>query len=480
MSLLIFLMVAGFMAYTVMSFIRSRRNWSVPQTGPNDLFFVFMVPCLNEEFVLGRTLQNLLDQPGSNFAVMVIDDGSDDQTAAIARSFDPERVWVFQRTAPEARQGKGEALNAAYRYLTHSDVLKGRDPKSVVVAIFDADGRIQRNAIFETSRYFSDPKTAAVQIGVRMYNADHSLLTRMQDMEFVVFTEIFQRSRQHLGSVGMGGNGQFCRLEALQSLGDAPWTDCLTEDLDLGVRLLLGGWSNRFAHKSYVSQQAVTDARRLVRQRARWFQGHLQCWSLIPKVVASNLSGNQVNDLTYHLSSPAIVLLTGPAVVMFMAVFTVALVAAPGDTVDAMLANNGLALGLSYMLSFGLAPFYALVYWLQNQKSSFLKSLFYAHLFVLYGYLWFPAGWMAAWKIVRRSKGWVKTTRTVDPDALSASVEAGDQLADSVEAGDQLADSVEAGDQLADSVEAGDQLAHSAEAGDQLADSVEPVEQGAA
>ena len=50
--------------------------------------------------------------------------------------------------------------------------------------------------------------------------------------EFVVFTEIFQRARQRVGSVGLGGNGQFARLTALMSLGDAPWTKCLTEDLD--------------------------------------------------------------------------------------------------------------------------------------------------------------------------------------------------------------------------------------------------------
>ena len=46
------------------------------------LFFVFLMPCLNEELVIGRSLQRLLSLPAGNFAVMVIDDGSDDGTAA--------------------------------------------------------------------------------------------------------------------------------------------------------------------------------------------------------------------------------------------------------------------------------------------------------------------------------------------------------------------------------------------------------------
>ncbi len=115
-----------------------------------------------------------------------------------------------------------------------------------------------------------------------MYNAKEKLLARMQDFEFVTFTEIFQRARQHIGSVGLGGNGQFNRLSALQSLGLAPWTHCLTEDLDLGIQLLTRGWQNCYCPTTHVSQQAVVELRRLVRQRARWFQGNLQCWRAHP------------------------------------------------------------------------------------------------------------------------------------------------------------------------------------------------------
>src|SRR5205823_4034013 len=175
--------------------------------------------------------------------------------------------------------------NAAYRHVLGSDVMAGHRPEDVVIVILDADGRIEPNAFLQVAPYFRDPKIAAVQIGVRMYNAGESRLARMQDLEFVTFTEIFQRGRQRLGSDGLGGNGQFARLSALESLGGAPWTDCLTEDLDLGLRLWARGYTNAFCPTTHVNQQAVTSLRRLVRQRARWFQGHLQCWRRIPLVL---------------------------------------------------------------------------------------------------------------------------------------------------------------------------------------------------
>ncbi len=412
------------LSYTVSVFLVSRRRRPEPLPAPDNLFFVVVVPCLNEELVIGRSLERLLAVGGGhNLAVLVVDDGSEDRTADVVREYADERVWLLQRTLPEARQGKGAALNAAYQHLLSSDLLAGRRPEDVVMVILDADGRLEGNALFEVAPFFRDPRVGAVQIGVRMYNADASLLARMQDFEFVTFTEIFQRARQRLGSVGLGGNGQFTRLTALQSLGEAPWTSCLTEDLDLGVRLLVGGWLNRYCPTTHVSQQAVTSVRRLLRQRARWFQGHLQCWARIPLVMRSSLSGRSSFDLVYHLTGPGLVLVTSFPMLLFVFSLIAATFATPESVAASLVANGGTLLGLWYLLSFGLAPFYGFVYWLRDRSTSLPRALLLAHLFSLYAYLWFPAGWIAVAKVTRGQRGWAKTARTVDADArISAAV----------------------------------------------------------
>jgi 1,2-diacylglycerol 3-beta-glucosyltransferase len=414
MTFFVTLFVACSLLYTVSIFLMSRQRPAVFLPDADDLFFVFLLPCLDERLVIGRTLEALLALPGSNFAVMVIDDGSEDGTGDAVRAYDPRRVWMIRRELPEARQGKGRALNAAFRHLRDSGVLGARDPQNVVVVILDADGRIAPNAISEVTPYFNDPRAGAVQIGVRMSNVSDGILARLQDFEFVTFTEIFQRGRERLGSVGLGGNGQFTRLSALESLGDAPWTDCLTEDLDLGVRLLVGGWLNRFCFTSHVSQQAVTRLRPLIRQRSRWFQGHLQCWKRIPLVLFSKLPDRTVFDLLYHLSSPGLVLAISVPMVLFAFSLATVTFASPAGVGHALFARGGLIIGLWYLLTFGLAPIYAFAYWRRDAGTSFPKALLLAHVFNAYSYLWFLAGWIAVWRILTRRRGWSKTARTPD------------------------------------------------------------------
>ena len=90
---------------TVPSLDAARRRRPPTGTGSDDLFFVFVVPCLNEELVVGTSIDRLLALPGDRFAVLVIDDGSTDGTAEAVRSRLSDRVWLLQRRPPEARRG---------------------------------------------------------------------------------------------------------------------------------------------------------------------------------------------------------------------------------------------------------------------------------------------------------------------------------------------------------------------------------------
>src|SRR5919204_2496653 len=339
------------LAYVAYLFALSRRQRPDPPPAPADLMFVFVIPCLNEEAVIGVTLDWLVPLLSDDDLVLVVDDASDDGTADALRAYDSQRVHVLRRELPEARRGKGDVLNAAVQHLRGSDLLGARSPDQVVVAVFDADGRLAPQALSVVAGYFRDPRAAAVQIGVQMRNADVNLLARMQDMEFTVFTEVFQRARQLMGSVGLGGNGQFVRLSALESLGESPWTSCLTEDLDLGVRLLLDGWRNIYCPTVCVDQQAVTQVRRWLRQRARWFHGHMQCWKLVPRILRSDLGARSASDLVWYLMLPVAVLLIPLATLPLFLAALALLLASPDRAAALLSSNNGLLIALVYVLS---------------------------------------------------------------------------------------------------------------------------------
>ena len=410
------LLVIVSLTYVVVLFTLSRRQRPDVLPAPADIVFAFVIPCLNEEAVIAATLDNLVPLLRDDDLVLVVDDGSDDRTAALVRAHPSARVHLLRRELPLARQGKGDALNAAILHLRGSELLAGRVPEEVVVAVFDADGRLAPEALVAVAGYFRDPKMGAVQIGVEMRNASTNVLARLQDMEFTVFTEVFQRARQLIGSVGLGGNGQFVRLAALDSLGAAPWTDCLTEDLDLGVRLLLAGWRNSYCPTVCVDQQAVTELRRWLRQRARWFQGHLQCWRLIPAILRSSLRARPASDIVWYLTLPVAVLLIPIAVLPLTIALMLQAIAAPGQTLALLGAHHGMVLVLAYLLCFGPAYPYAYVYWLRGRTGLF-RSILLAHAFELYSHLWLIAGWMALVRIVRRKRGWDKTARVLEAPA---------------------------------------------------------------
>ena len=250
------------------------------------------------------------------------------------------------------------------------------------------------------------PQVGGVQVAVRIGNRDDGLLPRLQDMEFVCYTELLQRCRSRSGFAGLGGNGQFTRLSALQSLGPDPWSaSTLTEDLDLGIRLVTSGWRIKYTTEAEVHQQGLRDIRALVRQRSRWFQGLLQCWSLIPHI-ARNGAGRARLDMLHMLGTPVLIF---AAFLMTLSFFVgpVERLADPDLDLDAF--------GLKQLVAWYLLTFFpAVLFAISYQRISGLsqvRCVALGHAFVIYGLLWVAAGAGAVWRLLSGRRSWIKTNR---------------------------------------------------------------------
>ena len=269
--------------------------------------FWIIVPALNEEVVVGNTVHAALglSGPGGTLArVLVVDDGSDDRTPEVLAAIDHPRLQVLRRDLPEARKGKGEALNNAFRVIRDITLAEGLDPRRVAMGVIDGDGRGSANLLTEVARAMRAADVGAVQARVRIHNRQ-SVLAAVQDLEFAAIANASQLLRDAAGTVGLGGNGQFARLSSLIRLGDAPWSACLVEDLELGLRMHLGGDRIRYTSQGNVSQQGLTDVKRLLRQRTRWAQGNLQCISYVPRLIASrNIRNHALVEMLYYLLAP--------------------------------------------------------------------------------------------------------------------------------------------------------------------------------
>jgi cellulose synthase/poly-beta-1,6-N-acetylglucosamine synthase-like glycosyltransferase len=288
----VFVVVVAMFCWTVILFVRGLRAAAhappAPDAITDDFLWVFLVPALNEELTIADSVRRLLDLPLRHRAVMVINDGSDDRTGSILDDLRDPHLVVIHRQTPHAREGKGAALNDAYRMVEgiRGDFRHDR----VIVCVVDADGRLAADAPEYAAAHFGDASVGGVQVLVRIYNRGR-LLTWLQDLEFSVYGWLFQAGRTGWGTAGMGGNGQFNRLSALEDVADShgPWRDRLTEDQDLGLRLIAAGWKSQQELRGTVDQQGLSNLRRLLRQRTRWSQGNLQAMSLIPKILRAPL-----------------------------------------------------------------------------------------------------------------------------------------------------------------------------------------------
>ncbi|PZS13536.1 MAG: multidrug transporter [Pseudonocardiales bacterium] len=424
-----------FLSYVVMILLPFLRR---PRTEPGDsaeFEWHFLIPARDEEAVIATTMGRCrADFPRAH--LWVVDDASTDRTAALvaAAAESDSHVHLVRRQLPDARTGKGHALNSGYRALDEW-LPSWSDRTRTIVAVLDADGRLAPDALsyVSSASVFGEPKVGAAQIAVRMENRDDlgqvaavsragrrfsRYLVRMQDMEFMTSMSAMQLLRERTGSVGMGGNGQFSRLTALDEIArryDQPWHGALLEDYELGLHILLVGYRNRFVYDTYVEQEGLVSMRRFIVQRARWTQGTMQCSAYIGDIIrCPNLSNAGVVESCYFLITPwlqVIGVVLWPVLLLLTLLKAADYPAGPGAFVGQFWPIVGLA------LIFGALPF---VLWgpvyrrnvepgLSRTRSWVLGAGNAAYL--LYTYL---STTRALTRVVLRRQGWDKTRRNTE------------------------------------------------------------------
>jgi GT2 family glycosyltransferase len=403
-----FIVAAGFAS------LRRGRRHCAPAVAAGGWALFVLVPCLNEEAVIGATVAALVEAGAER--VVVIDDASTDATAALAAQAGGSRVEVCPRRLPQARLGKGAALNDGLAAVADAVRRAGLDPARVVICVMDADGRLSPGALAEVYPLFEDPAVGGVQLAVRIRNRS-GVLTALQDWEFWGLAALSQFARRASGTVSLGGNGQFTRLSALTSLAGPPWTSSLTEDLDLALRLTAAGWALTTTAEAFVDQQGVTTLRALCRQRTRWFQGHLGCVRHIPDLArAPMLSGFGFQELVLYLLFPLVIMLPWSLIWVATLPATIHLLTAPRP---ALVAHSGAAtraviVGAWYLFSFAPTIAAGAAYRRRDPTCGRLRAQTLAHISFLMQPIYWWCCWRAVTRITRGATAWEKTARITE------------------------------------------------------------------
>lgn len=404
--------------WTIVLFVtgnRYLRAWQQRSRGDEAQYlWVFLVPALNEGVTIADSVARLRSVAATNKIIMVINDGSDDNTGEVLAGIAGPDLEVLTRVAPNARVGKAAALNAAFAHV-RDDILHNPEyahfpPDRVIFGIVDADGRLAADAPPAVSRHFDDPAVGGVQVHVHIYNQS-SWLTRMQGLEFQIFGGLFQVGRSWWGTAFLGGNGQFNRMTALQSVADTegPWSHYLTEDQELGLRCLENGWRGEHEPGTHVAQQGLNDVKRLYRQRARWFQGNLQVLKDLGRLNSPDLYGIRRLDTAISLILPVLQIIVGFALFL-------ALVMAIVFGVPYLPWGSPLLVIFFVQLSVGPTFLGVMVVGRGRGLAGVGRALALAVPYLLYTWLMWPVVAIGVWKQVRGNATWAKTEREAVPE----------------------------------------------------------------
>jgi cellulose synthase/poly-beta-1,6-N-acetylglucosamine synthase-like glycosyltransferase/peptidoglycan/xylan/chitin deacetylase (PgdA/CDA1 family) len=260
-----------------------------------------VIPAYNESAGIAATVRSMAESRyRGRLEIIVVDDGSTDDTAAIARGLGLRYVHVT--TQPNS--GKPGALNRGIA-AAQSDIL----------ILVDGDTVFEPDTIERLIAPLQDPRVGAVSGNTKVANR-RGFIGGWQHLEYVLGFNLDRRMYDLLGIMPTvpGAIGAF-RRSALAEVGGVS-DDTLAEDTDLTMALCRTRWRIVYAASAIAWTEAPASLRQLWRQRYRWSYGTMQAmWKHRRAVIERGRSGRFGRlCLTYLTLFQVLLPLVAPAI----------------------------------------------------------------------------------------------------------------------------------------------------------------------
>ncbi|MCI2764183.1 poly-beta-1,6 N-acetyl-D-glucosamine synthase IcaA [Staphylococcus lugdunensis] len=249
--------IVGTVIYMLFSEIWLKRK---PNKDIGDQGISFLIPCFNEEETIEDTISNLLSLEFPNKQIIVINDGSSDNSAEVIYKL--QKTLDFTFVDLEKNQGKANALNQGLNYAQY-DLVMG----------IDADTLIDDDAPYFMLEHFIDnPKLAAVTGNPRIRNKK-SILGKIQTIEYASMVGSIKRAQSLTGKVNtISGVFTLFRKLAIEQVGK--WDiDMITEDIAISWKFHLANLHIKYEPRALCRMLVPETIPGLWKQRLRWAQG---------------------------------------------------------------------------------------------------------------------------------------------------------------------------------------------------------------
>jgi len=281
MTVIVCLTSLRWLTFFVLSFQGFRQIEKAP-TGRDEWPFVsVLVPAYNEAETIEAALESLIRLDYPRYEIIMVDDGSTDNTLELARPFAGQHDRCEVRVLTKPNGGKWSAHNYALRHA-----------RADLMLCVDADSGLDPRALRYMVARAADPTVSAVSGQIRVRNRVNAV-TRLQGLEYLMANGSMRMAQSYSGCVLVipGPIGLFRRKvlqEVFEQFGttstpdesgrvEGPFEgDTFAEDFDLSAAILTLGGRNVYEPRAISRTKAPDWTMGLLNQRYRWARGTLQ------------------------------------------------------------------------------------------------------------------------------------------------------------------------------------------------------------
>ncbi len=298
--ILIWFMIGYQFLFSIFGYINFIRSMKEKQIVDKKHFefpsCTILIPAHNEEIVIGNTIEAMLklEYPEDRLKIMVINDGSKDQTRKIIESYSKKDSRVVLFNVPEGMGGKGKsrALNLGIQQVS-----------SEVIAIYDADNTPDPKALYYlVASLVSDKELGAVIGKFRTVNKNKNLLTRFINIETLSFQSMLQAGRWQLHKIATLPGTNFVMWKWLVDELNGWDEEALTEDSELSIRIYELGYKIKFLPYAITYEQEPEKWSVWIKQRVRWVRGNNYVLAKFVKGIPNFKNKRLRFDLLYTLA----------------------------------------------------------------------------------------------------------------------------------------------------------------------------------
>jgi len=229
-------------------------------------FVSVLVPAFNEGEVVKETILSVLnlDYPEDNLEVIVINDGSTDNTRKVVEEVVNDHKYRNIILINQENQGKAASLNNALK------IAKGE-----FFSCLDADSFVDKFTLKKMLALYEDNDSdLAIVTPALKVARPSSIIQKFQRLEYIVAMFI-ARLMSYLDCIYVApGPFSLYRASIIKELGGFDAGN-LTEDQEIAYRVQKNNYKIKQCYNAYVHTIAPKTIKELYKQRNRWYKGSL-------------------------------------------------------------------------------------------------------------------------------------------------------------------------------------------------------------